>query len=442
MNRINSRLTAALLIAALAITLTACGGGGFPNISPSGSTRGATTTDAESSESPYASTSMPTTPSQSASPSPKPSTTQITQTPDNGGGGAGGSVETPQNSQLIGNHPGNTANLGWVYEKAPNSIYIGTEYGLSRVNASGEVYDYLPYNTYGLIDCGKYLIFSRTSSSGGELYGCDIWSPDEMNFMPLLYNGITGKTILSNGYLYFSSREGLTRAYLGGDMDLYDLADEFIAETVIGGAGHGSSESFPFTFSGNWTIWQDYLFYEMSREGYRRENYWNLKNTGDASVSGGGYLTDVDLQGMFALGGCLFFIPYLPYGSQAPWEEITPGIYMIKDEGPIIIPDSGGDVFPAECLLEGRIRNFNIMGDILVCGGDLGDGAGLYTVDISAGATAKIFDGNVYFPNTTSEYIWFRTMKERVEDGIRYDYWRIRYDGSDLRKLDYERDRW
>ena len=366
---------------------------------------------------------------------------------DNDGEGEGETKLNPHshddNDNMFANSPGNSANLGWVLERMPNDIYIGTEYGLSKVKSDGGIYEYVPFYTYGLNGCDNYLIFCRKDG----LYTFDVsHTPEEMFCMSLLYDGAIDKTLLTDGYIYFGSRLSLYRIDVHDPIGL-DLGEErFTPKPFITGKDPNSDEwDFSFTFSGKWTVGHEMLFVEYSREGYRRENNWIRRNPNGQSNTDAVFLIDTDLQGQFILDGWLYFIPYMPYASEAPWEDLEPGVYRMKADAEPVWMYEHETEFPAECLVKGNIQSFTVTGDILVCAGNIGESLGLYTVNLTDGHIIKIYDGKVLAPNTTSEYIWFRTDAAAEDNSAKvtqYNYWRIKFDGTKLQRLDYEKKRW
>jgi len=170
-----------------------------------------------------------------------------------------------------------------------------------------------------------------------------------------------------------------------------------------------------------------------------------LDLNGHSLIGNNTIFMDTDLKTPFVLDGWLYFIPQLPYGSEARWEAPEPGVYRIKADADPVWMMNSEQPFPVECVAGGDVRSFTVSGDIIICAGEMEEGVGLYVTDPAVGTTRKIFEGNVYAPNTTSEYIWFRTDAEGAsadKESPRYDYWRVKYDGSGLERLDYENKIW
>lgn len=332
------------------------------------------------------------------------------------------------------NTPGNSANLGWVLEGAQGEIYIGTEHGLFRMEQDERMYAYAPHNAYGLTGCGEHLVYCRDDG----LYAFDVTPASQPYPTAWLFDGHIGRTAVMSGYLYFNAGTALYRIDVRDPSGLDAGGGAAKPELLIEGADP-YGEGFSFAFNGRWAAGSDRLLYQISRDGYRRESRWLPYPLGGQSAAGDLLLMDTDLQSPFIADGWLYFIPHVSYGSEAPWTDPEPGVYrMALDAEPAWMHESAPD-FPAECLARGNVRSFTLAGDTLVCAGDLGEGPGLYTVHLPTGRRAKLYEGDVWAPNTTSDCIWFRTKPQAgadAADAPQYHYWRIRFDGSAPTQLD------
>lgn len=332
------------------------------------------------------------------------------------------------------NSPGNSANQGWVLEGARGEVYIGTEYGLSKMEPDGRMYAYTSHLTYGLTGCGEYLIYCRDDG----LYAFDVTPASQPYPTAWLYEGRIGMPLIMNGYLYFDSVTDLYRIDVRYPAGLDTDDDRFKPELLVKGVDPLEND-FVFAFNGSWAASNDSIIYQESRDGYRRESYWVPYFSDRYFEAADMFLNDTDMQGLFIEDGWLYFIPHVSYAAETPWPDPEPGVYRMKigTRPSLAVETESG--FPGECLVEGQVRGFNIMNDTLVCTGDLGEGPGLYTVSLSNGEKVKLYEGDTFAPNTTTEYIWFRTKLQTDKNEVgapRYSYWRIRHDGSEPTQLD------
>lgn len=340
--------------------------------------------------------------------------------------------EANKNAPVFIHSPGNSANLGWVLEGIRGEIYVGSEYGLSRLEPDGEILAL--GNAYGLTGCGGYLMFCTDEG----LFATD--AAHGATSIQRLFDGRIGRTASVNDHLYFDSGANLYRVDSGAPLAPGEVGIPFDIQIVVcGGVSDPARTDYALAFHGEWALGADSFFTGYSFDGYRRECLWSRTFLNGQSQGAGVFLVDTDLLNPFVSDEHLYFIPVLPYGSQAPWKRPNPGVYQMDlDKAPVWLSHSEHS-FPAECLVQGNVRSFTLFGDMLVCAGDLGEGPGLYTADVAVGQIKRIHTGEVFAPNTTSEHIWFRTKAPKGRDDAnspRYNYWQIRFDGTELTNLD------
>ena len=327
------------------------------------------------------------------------------------------------------------------------ATYIGTEYGLFRLNKNDDFYQYTSYPAAWLNRYGGYLIFAEYLSNyreGIAIRAFEFSPRTEPYPTEMLYDGAASYVQVdeSGGWMYFLGDGTLWRESLAplASSGAAQFKPEAIGWSSPASAG-GDAIPLPHDAPQIPALTPDGIYALISMSGNRYEEFV-YRYSFDGSTAGRvDELTDIACRGMFwyqEANVLLFRHDAQDYGS-ARGDELskTGGIYAYapgSGKTAQLHSDGGSDftvyydagrAFPHRLVVAGGTRN--------------GSPAGLVTIDISGdtpGEPKRLYDGAAMMPNIAGGYIYFRAPAGR--EGALYDYYRVPADGSSrAQRLDF-----